>query len=248
MGLGKRPRLGLIGFGGFGRLMAGALCPHMDILVCDPAYVGAVLDTGQALPMGTLEDAAQCDIVVLCIPVARVPHLCARLAPLLKPGTLVVDVGSVKVEPMRVMDELLPSHVDIVGTHPLFGPQSARDGIAGHKIAVCPLRGVRWRSVAGFLRRIGLDVIVTTPEAHDREAAMVQGLTHLIAKVLAGMGPLPERMTTASFEHLRAAIGMVQDDPPTVLHAIETANPYAADIRSAFFERAERLRVQFDGV
>ena len=75
---------------------------------------------------------------------------------------------------------------------------------------------------------------------------MVQGLTHLIAKVLVEMGPLPERMTTASFDLLREAVGMVKDDPPTVLHAIETANPFAAEVRGAFFERADRVRKQFE--
>ncbi|WP_204301532.1 hypothetical protein, partial [Stenotrophomonas maltophilia] len=80
---------------------------------------------------------------------------------------------------------------------------SARDGIAGLKIAVCPIRGGRGRRVAAFLRKVlRLDVIMTTPEAHDREAATVQGLTHLIAKVLVQMEPLPTRMTTRSFDLL----------------------------------------------
>ncbi len=38
---------------------------------------------------------------------------------------------------------------------------------------------------------------------------------------------------------------MVQDDPPTVLHAIEVANPYAAEVREAFFARASELQAQF---
>ena len=61
----------------------------------------------------------------------------ADLALLLKPGTLVLDVGSVKVEPVAIMKELLPETVGIVGTHPLFGPQSAQNGIHGLQIAIC---------------------------------------------------------------------------------------------------------------
>ena len=76
---------------------------------------------------------------------------------------------------------------------------------------------------------------------------MVQGLTHLIAKVLVEMGPLPERMTTVSFDLLREAVEMVRHDPPTVLHAIEAANPYAGDIRARCFERAAEVRAQFEG-
>ena len=94
-----------------------------------------------------------------------------------------------KLRPAAYGPELLlgelPAHVGIVATHPLFGPQSARNGIAGLKVAVCPVRGGDGPRVGAFLRRaLGLQVIMTTPDAHDREAAMVQGLTHLIAKVL----------------------------------------------------------------
>ncbi|WP_197919017.1 prephenate dehydrogenase [Thiosulfatihalobacter marinus] len=242
----KLRSLGLFGFGAFGKLVAREMGAHFDITVCDPTYIGAVLEDGRAFAMGDIEDVAGCNIVVLAVPVARMAHLCACMAPHLRPGTLVVDVGSVKLAPMRAMATHLPEHVEIVGTHPLFGPQSAASGIAGRKIALCPLRGNRWRRVARFLRRLGLEVIVTSAEDHDREAAMVQGLTHLIAKVLVEMGPLPERMTTASFDLLREAVGMVKDDPPTVLHAIETANPFAAEVRGAFFERAERVRKQFE--
>lgn len=84
---------------------------------------------------------------------------------------------------------------------------------------------------------------MTTPEDHDREAAVVQGLTHLIAKVLLGMGPLPTRMTTESFDLLSEAISMVQDDAPEVFEAIEKANPYAETVRRQFFDLAARLSV-----
>lgn len=242
----RRVALGLFGFGAFGKLVARELADHFEITVCDPAYVGAVLDDGRAFPMRDIADTAQADIVVLAVPVARMAHACQQIAPHLRPGTLVVDVGSVKLAPMRAMADHLPDHVHILGTHPLFGPQSARDGIENRKIALCPQQGNRARLAARFLRQLGLEVIETTAEVHDRDAAMVQGLTHLIAKVLNDLGPLPDQMTTVSFDLLREAIGMVKDDPPTVLHAIEAANPFAAEVRNAFFTRADKVKAQFE--
>ncbi|WP_299351889.1 prephenate dehydrogenase [uncultured Shimia sp.] len=246
MGHSHPPSLGLFGFGAFGRLAAQSLIAHFDLRVFDPAYGQARLPDGRDLPMGSLEEIAASDIVVLAVPVARMRHLCTEIAPFLKHGAVVIDVGSVKLAPIVAMRDALPDHVQIVGTHPLFGPQSAAEGIGGRKVVVCPVRGAAWRQVAAFLRWLGLDVIVESAEAHDREAAMVQGLTHLIAKVLTGMGPLPHRMTTASFDLLAEAVGMVKDDPPTVLHAIEAANPFAAVVREAFFAGAEDLRTRFE--
>lgn len=242
----RRLTLGLFGFGAFGKLVARELADHFEITVCDPAYVGAVLDDGRAFPVRDIADTAQADIVVLAVPVARMAHTCRQIAPHLQPGTLVVDVGSVKLAPMQAMTDHLPDHVHILGTHPLFGPQSARDGIENRKIALCPQQGNRTRLAARFLRQLGLEVIETTAEAHDRDAAMVQGLTHLIAKVLNDLGPLPDQMTTVSFDLLQEAIGMVKDDPPTVLHAIEAANPFAQEVRNAFFARADKIKAQFE--
>lgn len=241
----EQTTIGLVGFGGFGRLIAQELWAVCPIRICDPSYSRASLPDGRRVPMEGLAEVAQCDIVILAVPVARMAHVCRVLAPHLRPGTLVLDVGSVKVAPMRDMRELLPPHVEILGTHPLFGPQSAKDGVSGRKIVLCPERGERWRKVAAFLKARGLEVIVATAEEHDRELAMVQGVTHLIGKVLTDLGPLPKRMTTASFDLLREAVVMVQDDPPTVLHAIEVANPYAAEVREAFFARASALQAQF---
>ncbi|MEP6335285.1 MAG: prephenate dehydrogenase/arogenate dehydrogenase family protein, partial [Anderseniella sp.] len=80
----------------------------------------------------------------------------------------------------------------------------------------------------------------------DREAATVQGLTHLIAKVLLDMRPLPTRMTTRSFDLLIEAISMVQNDAPEVFDAIETANPYAPDVRRRFFRLASELNLELE--
>ena len=226
------PSVGIIGFGAFGQLMARHLAPYVPLRAYDPAR-------GDSAP---LPEVAGCDIVVLAAPVNRLEEVVAAIAPHLRAGALVVDVCSVKVGPVAIMRAGLPEDVEILGTHPLFGPQSAREGVRGHRIALCPVRGARWRRVGAFLgRALGLRVIVTTAEAHDREAATVQGLTHLIAKVLVRMEPLPTRMTTASFDMLCRAVDMVRYDAPEVFLAIEQANPFAPDVRRRFFQLAADL-------
>lgn len=232
--------VGLFGFGGFGQLIARELSPYVDLKIHDPytSVLGGV----------SLAEVAQADVIILAVPVCEIRSICEDIADFLKPGAVVVDVGSVKLAPIADMVECLPDHVQIVGTHPLFGPQSAQDGVAGHKLSLCPVRGEAWRALRIFLKRkLGVEVITCQPEDHDREAAMVQGLTHLIAKVMTDMGPLPTRMTTTSFDLMSKAIDMVKDDPPTVLSAIESANPFAAEVRDTFFRRADALRAQFGG-
>ena len=239
-----KPALGLIGFGAFGRLTARHLSAWFDIRAHDPA---ATEEHGAAT-LVSLEKAGSCPTVVLAVPVEALEATLDAMRPHLRTDTLVIDVGSVKVKPARLMAERLPEGVRIVGTHPLFGPQSAKDGVAGLRIAVCEVRGTKdARRVAAFCRRaLKLKVFQVSPEDHDREAATVQGLTHLIARVLLAMEPLPTRMTTASFERLMQAVDMVRHDSPAVFRAIERDNPFAAEVRERFFALAEAARGELD--
>ncbi len=239
----SRPSLGIIGFGAFGRLIARHLWPHFRLCAHDPALPSGCCADG--VVMDSLAAVAGCPVIVLAVPVSQLANTVRAIGPHLQPGALVLDVGSVKVVPADIMLRELPAHVSIVATHPLFGPQSARKGIAGLKVAVCPVRGGDGPRVGAFLRRaLGLHVIMATPDAHDREAAMVQGLTHLIAKVLVQMEPLPTRMTTRSFDLLMQGVDMVRHDAPEVFQAIEQTNPYAREIRRRFFDLAAALDVE----
>ncbi|MEY8828270.1 prephenate dehydrogenase/arogenate dehydrogenase family protein [Sedimentitalea sp. XS_ASV28] len=239
--------LGIVGFGAFGQLAALHLGQYFEISAYDPSVDVAEAAKQLGVRLASLQDVSQADVVLIAAPVSSFERVVSEIAVACKPGALIVDVGSVKVIPTEIMRRLLPNHVDIVASHPLFGPQSATTGIEGLKIAICPIRGKRHLRLGAFLRRsLGLTVVMTTPEAHDREAAVVQGLTHLIGKVLLRMGPLPTRMTTKSFDLLSEAISMVQHDAPEVFEAIEKANPYAEAVRRRFFDLAASLSVELE--
>lgn len=238
----SRPRLGIVGFGAFGRLMARHLAPHFTVIAFDPVPPAGTDPSLFEVELASLARVAACPIVVLAMPLSCIEDAVLAIRPHLHSGALVLDVGSAKVRAARIMATHLPPGVDVIATHPLFGPASAAGGIAGHKIALCPVRGGRAGRVAAFLRkRLGLEVIMTTPEAHDEETALAQGVTHLIAKVLAQMEPLPSRMTTKSFDLLKEATDMVRDDAPDVFRAIASLNPYSGPVRKRFLDIALSL-------
>lgn len=239
----QAPSLGIIGFGAFGQLTARYLRPWFRILAADPGI--AESPVGGAA-MADLCTVCRCDLVVIAVPLTALAEVCREIAPLLRPGTIVMDVCSIKVRPAEILLSELPPHVDLIATHPMFGPQSIRAGTKGLKMVICPLRGRAAGRVAAFLRkRFGLSIVLTSPEEHDREAAFTQGLTHLIAKALLRMDPLPERVTTRSFDLLQQAVEMVRHDAPGVSHAIES-NPFSAEARSLFFAEMDALRLSLE--
>ncbi len=233
--------LSIIGFGQFGQLAARHLKAHFDVLVHDAALGAEAAARAMDVGFGSLEAAAECEVVVVAVPVPAMEGVFEALAPRLRPGALVIDVGSVKMLPVSWMMAHLPAHVDLVATHPLFGPQSARGGLAGLRFVVCPVRGERHEQVATFGRSLGLAVTVTTPEEHDREMAYVQALTHLIGRSLVNLSIPDEQLKTPSYQHLLELCSLIGADTFELFTAIQTQNPFAADVVEAFVREARSL-------
>lgn len=243
----SRPSVGILGAGAFGQFMAVHLAPHFDIVLADPRPDLRAVADRLGVAAGRECDVAEAGVTVLAIPVQAMADAAARLAPLLPKGALVVDVGSVKVKPAEALSAALPAHVDIVCTHPLFGPQSASEGIAGLNVTICPVRGDRADCLEAFCRdTLGLRVIRTTPADHDRQLAYVQGVTHLIGKTLLSMGLETFDQTTVSYDLLQRAVGFIADDSAELFRAIELENPYAVEARQAFFEAVRRVETDLE--
>jgi len=233
--------LGLIGFGQFGQLAAKHLKDHFDVLVADAGEGAAQVAVELGVSFGSVEQAAAREIVIVAVPVRVMREVFVQIAPHLQPGALVIDVGSVKMLPAEWMAAVLPAHVDLVATHPLFGPQSAKDGLAGLRLVVCPIRGGRADTVAAFGRSLGLTVTVTTAEEHDREMAYVQALTHLIGRSLVNLNIPDEQLKTPSYQHLLELCGLIGSDTFELFTAIQTQNPFASEIAEAFVAEARGL-------
>ena len=236
-----RPSLTIIGFGAFGRLLAHHLAPHAEISVLDSNP--AARDAARSRGLTVLPDPAAltADIVVLAVPLPALGACLAQIAPHLREGQLVADTCSIKEVPARLMHELLPEHVEVLATHPMFGPNSAGADLRGQQLVLCPVRGKRWRRLGALLRRhLGLQVIVTTPAEHDRQAAVTQGLTHLLARAFSMMGDQP-RIRTRSFALMSDALAMVAGDAPEVFEAVTRHNPHVLPLARDFTQKLSAI-------
>ena len=149
--------IALIGYGRFGRFAATHLCKDFRVSIADTRK-GERVDRGAHRV--SLDEAASKPIVILAVPINQLRAVLVEIAPSLQPRTLVIDVSSVKEQPVRWMKSLLPQNISILGTHPLFGPDSATHGLKGHTITLCPVRipGKQFLHVTRYLRAHGLIV------------------------------------------------------------------------------------------
>jgi prephenate dehydrogenase len=234
-------KLGLIGLGAFGRLAAEHLRGHFDVVaadVVDRSAEAAALKIGWA----SIEEAAANPYVLLAVPVQNLAALLAQIRDRVQPGALVVDVGSVKLAPVDAMLRYLPDHAEIVGTHPMFGPQSAAGGLHGHRIAVCPVRTDRLDALRAFLEdKLGLDVYLCEAETHDREIAQTQALAQFVGRALAQLEESASPVRTPGYNQFREVAETVGEDTWELFTAIQTLNPYAAEMRAELLGHLTRL-------
>lgn len=189
-------------------------------------------------------EAARGAIVVLAVPISELKAALLAAAPFMTEGAIVMDACSVKMKPVDLMKLLLPASVEILGTHPLFGPDSAQAnrGIRGLKVVLCPVRitAEHVATIRGFLEKAGLKVIETTPEIHDRALAESQALFHLIARAVEDVeseSQGPREIITPGPARLFEDLKVLQNDTPQLFADIQRENPFARDIRKKFIER-----------
>jgi prephenate dehydrogenase len=150
-------------------------------------------------------DAAQvADVTVISVPIDVTEEVIREVGPRIRPESLLMDVTSVKSEPVRAM--LASTKAGVVGTHPMFGPSV--HSLQGQRVVVCRGREDRWAQwVSDMFTARGLAVVETTPEHHDRMMATVQVLTHFQTQVhgltLARLGaPLADSLRFTSPAYL----------------------------------------------
>ena len=221
--------------------MARHLAPFFDVSVCDQNdFRGEAEMIGAA--WSDFETTVGRKNVVFAVPLAAFESVLSRAVPYLQTDAVCFDVCSVKMKPLELMREYLPETVEIIGTHPLFGPQSGREGIENLRIALCPLRTSRKEEIKNFLTdKLKLKVYEKSPAEHDREMAHVQALTHFVARALDELHVEESELATVSYEELMRAARLVSEDSWELFQTIEQGNPFAEPKRKAFISKLVEL-------
>jgi prephenate dehydrogenase len=242
-----RPELGIVGYGRCGQLAAEVLESDFQVMVTDTRDVASEA-AARGVAWGDLAACASRPTVLLAVPVRRMPDVLQAMVPHLRPGATVVDMASVKIEPMRWMAEILPPSVGRVGTHPLFGPESApKRSVVGQRIVLCEAEGYQSaaRSVEVVARRMGLEPLRLDPETHDREMARSQALVFLLARALSAAGLEGSEFGTPSERRVWSALHLTSADTEELYEDILRLNPFAPEsaraLAAAVRSEADRL-------
>lgn len=229
-------RIGIVGHGRFGRAL-GALLHEAGhaYRAWDPAV--EVPPAHRASGLGDLAEGSEA--LALAVPVAVLDPTLADLRPLLGPGQLVFDVGSVKAGPCARMDAQLGAAVPHAGTHPLFGPVSLARAERPLRVVLCPSEQhpAAADRVQALFESLGCEVLRQSPEDHDRVMAATHALTFFLAKGLLAVGAGAEPpFTPPSFHAIARTLESVREDAGHLFTALQNQNPFAAGAREGLLE------------
>nr|WP_306439195.1 prephenate dehydrogenase/arogenate dehydrogenase family protein [Oceanidesulfovibrio indonesiensis] len=216
---------------GFNSVVVVGAAGQMGALFAQRAHTAGteVHELDKPLAGPALEAVGQADLVLLCVPLGAIEPVLEDIAPRLKPDTVLADIVSVKVKPLKAM---LRAHAGpVVGTHPLFGPLPPDEA----RVAMTPsgrsADETACERVEAWMRSLGFKTFRTTAEKHDKAMAMVQGLNFVttIAYLAAMADQEIAPYLTPSFDRrLEAAQKMVTQDAE-LFETIFEANPFSQD-------------------
>ncbi len=223
--------LGFIGYGRFGHALSDIFIEHgYRVRAFDPEPV-----VPKELAAPSLEElVGTCQLIFVAVPVSSMPETFREVAPLVGPDHVVVDVGSVKLAPFRVMTETFGGEHRWVASHPLFGPVSLARAETGLRVVVCP--NARQKEavteITAVYESIGCRVIELDPEAHDRIMAQTHAMAFFIAKgMLDAEVPTDSPAAPPSFQAMARTIESVRGDAGHLITTLHRENPFAAEYR-----------------
>ncbi len=195
-------RVALIGVGLIGSSLARVLrrdSPQTAIVAC--ARSAETLDTVRRLGLAdeTSNDPAAsvagADLVVIATPLSAYAEIGRRIAPALRDGAIVTDVGSVKGAAIAALSPALPNRIHFVPGHPVAGTEHSGPEAGFAELfqdrwcILTPPPGTAPEAVAKITllwEEAGMRVVTMEAEHHDKVLAVTSHLPHLIAYTIVG--------------------------------------------------------------
>lgn len=236
-------QIGVYGLGRFGSFWASCLAREInDSRIV--AYSRSAHEVPEGVSLVDEEEVLSSDILFFCVTISAFEKVLEKVAPRIRKGAIVMDTCSVKTYPAAWMMRYLDSNdYHLIATHPMFGPDSARNGVKGLPMVLCPLSGKdeKYQMIYDMFSSWKLDVLEMTPREHDREAAYSQGVTHFVGRTLRQMGMTPTPIATQGYRSLMTIVDQTCNDPITLFYDLQRYNPYAREMRLSLQVAIEKV-------
>lgn len=244
----KKPlNIGIIGFGNFGQFIGKTFVKYHKVRAMSRTDASAEAKALGCEYFAPYEQDAffdDLDVVVFSTSILSFKEVLRGIPVEYLTGKLLVDVLSVKVHAKEAMLSSVPESVDILCTHPMFGPESGKDGLQGLAFVYDKVRVANYERASRFLDMFEKErckMVEMTCELHDEYSANTQFVTHLMGRILGEQGLVKTPIDTKGFQ---SALGLMETtcgDSFDLFYGLYKFNKHSE-------ETLRRLRESFDHV
>lgn len=232
-------KITIIGYGRFGQTLHRLLKDDFDVLIYSRKPQEGVNNQTQ-----DLTKAYENQTIFYAVPIAEFASVIDAHKAHFRDEHILIDVLSVKKHPATVFEKALANtEIQALLTHPMFGPDSSKDGFENLPIVMDAFRAsdktyTKWKT---YFADKGLQVIEMTADEHDKLAASSQGLTHFIGRLLAEFGMKESAIDTIGARQLIAVKEQTVHDTWDLFTNLQHYNPYTQPMRIKLGEAYDAL-------
>lgn len=222
--------VGVYGMGRFGSFWAKELAKHGFSVV---GYGRSAKTAPEGVRLGSEDEVLACSVLFFCVSISSFSEVLDRTSSRIADTTVVMDTCSVKLYPAKQMREKLPKQVQCIATHPMFGPDSGKNGVQGLPLVISAVRceDSTLQFWVDEFKRWNLQVLQMSCDQHDREAAWSQGITHFIGRTLSELSLGDTELATTGYKTLLTVMQQTCNDPLQLFYDLQRYNPYARQMR-----------------
>lgn len=190
-----------------------------------------------------IEAVKSADIVIISVPIRETVKVIEEIVPYLKEDALLTDFTSVKIKPINAMKK---AKCAVLGGHPLF---DSSVGFKNQNFILCPIKenkNSEW--YREFLQSLGLNIVEMTADEHDKNMAVIQGLTHIsnislgyaLKKLGYNLG-MGEKLSSPVYLLRLYTAGRILAQDEKLYSDIEMENPYSKATAKAYLEAVKEI-------
>ena len=242
----KKKKIAIVGFGRFGRTLLRLLEGDFEVGIYDVLPLSSLRTEleGKAEIIEGIENIYASDVIYYAVPISCFVDVIEAHKKYFRPNNLLIDILSVKLYPKKIFEFSLEGlDVRAMLIHPMFGPDSSRDGFTNLPLIMDRFTAreedyIFWKN---FFSKKGLSVVEMSAEKHDRLAANSQGVTHLIGRILDDMGYDKTIIDSNGAKKLLEVKEQTCNDTFELFIDLQQYNPYTKHMRSKLREAYKKI-------
>lgn len=230
----------IIGFGRFGQTLYRLLKDDFDVTI----YSRNDVNDKNLPSTQDLKKAYQSEVIFYAVPISSFEEVISSHKKYFRDEHLLIDVLSVKMHPAEVFQKYLNNYkTQAILTHPMFGPDSSKEGFEGLPIIMDKFKvdNNTYNFWKDYFKNKKLSVIELSPKEHDLLAANSQGLTHFIGRLLEEIDIKESPIDSSGAEKLLQIKEQTSNDSMQLFTDLQHFNPYTKSMRLRLGEAYDKL-------